>query len=185
MIFGLFTQRVDKTCLTLAGRAVESHFKCAIRSFCSMHDVCLEELDETIRQTIECQMFVVSLSTSLLNFALIEAYYSAGKASPVEGMPKIKFTHDDGRLGLREAWAVFPTCRPNLDMRYRYICVQKLNSPQEQVLWEQMERWSEYYAQQVYVYRQPLSLNWLSFVLALRNRDVPGAQRYVSDLYAD
>jgi hypothetical protein len=68
----------------------------------------------------------------------------------------------------------------NIDMRYRYIYVQKLNSPAEEDLWRQMEAWSECEVRRAFESRQGLNTDWLGFCMALREGDQDAAGRYLS-----
>jgi len=184
-LFGLFSKRADPGCLRAAGARTGFLLDESLRLFCSTREFETGIIDQTIGNIVEAQMMVVSFSTSLFNYALIDAYHDAGLADPISGMPKIKFSHDDSRAGLREAWSGFSVpARMNLDMRYRFVLVQKLMNPEEQELWGQMEMWSEHQASRHFEMQRPVSTGWAAFIAALHEGDAQSPWRILRDPYA-
>lgn len=158
-------RRANPACLDAAGRAMRKHIDQSIITATSLYQVSVDEIDLTFRQQAQAQMFAVSLATSMFNYALTDAYYDAGLAGPISGMPTIKFDHADARRALRLAWEGLPHSRLNLDMRYRYILVEGLLSADEQVLWQQMEQWSEEHSERLYRDSKPIDTHWIGFAL--------------------
>lgn len=174
--------RVDGDCLAATGEAIRQRLEDSLQTYCAVNETTIDQIDIAIRRSVEAQMMVVSLSTSLYNYCLTDAYYDAGKASMFTGMPKVRFRHDDVRSALHLAWADLPACILNLDMRYRYFYVNELASSQEQQLWARMERWSEYKAQRIFQFQQNLGLGWLNFIMALDRGDVTAVNEVLDNL---
>ena len=173
--------RVDRDCLAATGEAIRQRLEDSLQTYCAVNETTIDQIDIAIRRSVEAQMMVVSLSTSLYNYCLTDAYYDAGKASMFTGMPKVRFRHDDVRSALHLAWAGLPACLLNLDMRYRYFYVNELASPQEQQLWARMERWSQYKAERIFQFHQNLGLGWLNFIMALDRGDVTAANEVLDN----
>ena len=173
--------RVDRDCLAATGEAIRQRLEDSLQTYCAVNETTIDQIDIAIRRSVEAQMMVVSLSTSLYNYCLQDAYYDAGKASMFTGMPKVRFRHDDVRSALHAAWAGLPACLLNLDMRYRYFYVNELASPQEQQLWARMERWSQYKAERIFQFHQNLGLGWLNFIMALDRGDVTAANEVLDN----
>jgi hypothetical protein len=143
----------------------------------------VERIDEAIRAIVEAQMMVVSFTTSVLNYELIDAYYDAGLASLVTGVPKLKLTDGNARAALKTSWSLFSTVtRMNLDARYRFVRVARLMNPAEEELWSEMEIWSEYKTRDHFERKRPLSHEWAVFALALAEGDSREARRIINDI---
>lgn len=182
-MFGLGQNRVDAACMEAAGLSLKSKLDEATSRFVGERRIDVVDIDDSVRRLIESQMFMLSLSTSLLNGCLTDAYYEAGKADPLSGLPRnLKVDHDLSRAALRLSWSQFgPITRANLDTRYRYVLVSKLMSPGEAGLWAQMEAWSETAADKHFRLHQPLRLGWLDFIEALGRGDKEGAVAALRD----
>jgi hypothetical protein len=153
-----------------------------IETASSLRETTLAAIDEAVRSIFEAQMIVVSFTTSVLNYTLTDTYYDAGMASPISGMPKVKFSDHDARVALREAWSPFsPLTRMNLDTRYRFIRKGLLH-PAEQELWSEIEVWSEYKARDHFERQHQLSSDWAVFALALAEGDKQQARRIINDI---
>lgn len=176
-MFGFRQKRVDDACMEAAGLSLRSKLEEATSRFLGEHRVGVSAIDDSVRKFTESQMFVLSLSTSLFNGCLTDAYYEAGKADLMTGLPaNLKIDHDLSRATLRSAWSSFqPVTRANLDTRYRYILVSKLMSPGEASLWAHMETWSESVAHEHFRLQQPIRVGWLDFIEALGRGDKEAA----------
>ena len=177
-----FKPRPNAEAVMAAAADLDARLGEAISLYSELYRSTPEFIDESVRRLIECQMFVVSLSTSLWSGCLTDAYYDMGRANPAAGLPNIKFDHDTMRSALRRAWQNFsPVTRMNLDARYRYIYVAKLLSPAEQQLFALMEEWSEEAFSQTFRFQQPLRFGWVKFIDDLGQRDKAGALAALSD----
>lgn len=174
-MFDFLRPRADRACLLAAGNAMKSLLEESLNSGCSVYETSTADIARAINRIVEAQMAVVSLSTSLLNYCLTDAYYDAGKASPLAGMPRLRVNHDDSLAALHIAWSIFEWGKSSLDMRYRYIYVRKLNSPQEDALWQRIERWSEKQCRNTFEYQRPFDIAWVEFIHALAQADITRA----------
>lgn len=141
-----------------------------------------EQVDTGVRKIIEAQMIVVSFSTTLLNIALQDAAYDLGMVDRIKllegrnGFPKIKISDDAFRAALKTLWASFsPATRMNLDMRYRYIFVQKLNSDAEAHMYEKFNSYAVQTITNEMAHQANPDLRWLDLVRALSTDDRSGA----------
>lgn len=182
-MFGLFKQRADRNCLIMAGKSAGALLEGRINSCGLMFETDLEKIDLAIRQNSICQMLIVSLTTSLGNYTLQDAYHDAGFAGPLSPMPELKFHHDDSRLLIQHAFEFFPTCRMNLDMRYRYVMVQKLMSTAEAEIWQSFESWTGKMARTKFQYRQELDTYWIGFIERFAGGDQPAAMELMRESY--
>ena len=180
-MFNFLRPRADRNCLVAAGLAMKQHFADSLEMGCSLYETTQDEIEDTINRNVEGQMIVVSLSTSLLNYCLTDAYYDAGKASFFEGKPETRFSHDDSRLALHTAWSLFATCKANLDMRYRYIYVNKLHSHQEEALWRVLKQWSERNCRDVFEFERQFPVQWVGFIEAISKRNTDRAMEIISE----
>jgi hypothetical protein len=139
-------------------------------------------VEEAINLGIETHMFALAVTMTLLKFTIRDAYYDAGLASPIDPMPDFKMGIEEERAAIRDAWALVrnPVVRMNIDTRYRYICVNKLNTPEEDALWNQMGQWSNFEVRGSFEGKKDLSTDWLAFCEALRSGDQQAAREYLA-----
>jgi hypothetical protein len=153
-----------------------------VQLFCNIRRCEQEEVEEAINLGIETHMFALAVTMTMLNFTIQDSYFDAGLASPIDPMPDFKITADEQRAAIRDAWAFVrnPVIRMNIDTRYRYICVNKLNGPEEGVLWQQMGLWSDSEVRRSFEAKQALSTGWIAFCVALRKGDQQAARDYLA-----
>lgn len=184
-MFGLFKKRADPRLLADVAGKIREKLDTSVNRFCDSRQISSAEIGEAIRIVVDAQMFVVSFSTSLFNYCLIDACYDAGLADPLTGKLAIKLDPADARHVLRQAWSSFqPPVRANLDMRYRYMLVECLATPHEQETWERMERWSERATSDHFEMQQPLRTGWLTFIQAVGVMDIAGARAALDNPYS-
>lgn len=181
-MFGLFKKRVDPRALHSASSMACQRLGDNIRLFWNLRQCEQEQVEEAINLGIETHMFALAVTMTLLNFTIRDAYYDAALASPIDPMPDFRMTADEERAAIRDAWAFVrnPVVRMNIDTRYRYVCVNKLNSPEEDALWRQMGRWSDFAVRRSFEAKQELSTGWLAFCVALRDGDQQAAREYLT-----
>lgn len=170
-MFDFLRPRADRNCLMAAGSAMKEHLRESLHDGCSVYETTPADIAKAINGLIEAQMAVVSLSTSLLNYCLTDAYYDARKADFINGMPRLRAHHDDSLAALHIAWSVFEWGKSSLDMRYRYIYVRKLNTPQEATFWQRIEQWSERQCRNTFEYKKPLGIAWVELIHAMATPD--------------
>jgi hypothetical protein len=181
-MFGLFKKRVDPRALHSASSMACERLRANVALFCNLRRCEQDEVEEAINLGIETHMFALAVTMTLLNFTIQDAYYDAGLASPIDPMPDFRISADEERAATRDAWAFVrnSVVRMNIDTRYRYICVNKLNSPEEAALWQQMGHWSDFEVRRSIEAKQELSTGWLAFCMALRGGDQQAARDYLA-----
>ncbi|VVS99696.1 conserved hypothetical protein [Sphingomonas aurantiaca] len=142
-MFGLFKKGVDQACLQSAGQQAAIHLMRSIKLYSDLNEIDQYRIEEAINKSVEAQIITVQVALSILNYTIQDAYYEAGLASPLKGMPKFRMTTDDTRKALRLVLSGFKICKANLDMRYRYMCVANLMTDEERALDSQIAEWSQ------------------------------------------
>jgi hypothetical protein len=180
-MFGLFKKRVDPKALHSATSMACERLRGNVQLFANLRRCEQDEVEAAINLGVETHMFALSVTMTLLNFTIQDAYADAGLAGPIDPLPDFKMTPDDERTAIRDAWAFVrnSVIRMNIDARYRYICVNKLNTPEEEALWQQMTHWSDGEVRRSFEMKQDLSTDWLAFCTALRGGDQQAARDYL------
>lgn len=181
-MFGLFTPRVDHNCLQNGGEKAGRILVDSLEAGCSLYEISRTEFAEAVRRHTDCQLMVVAMTSAICGYTLQDAYYDAGLAGPLSGMPKVKFNvRTDGRAMAQAAWSQFPPCKADLDMRYRIVFSRQLSVP-EAGLWERCEDWASAAARSKFEYQQQLSPGWIRFVHDISSGDVAGAKQLLKSL---
>lgn len=145
-----------------------------------------EKIDLGVRTGVENQMMVVAFSVTLLNIAVQDVAYDTGAVDRMklmdgrDGFPKVKISDDAFRAALRDLWSDFtPATRMNLDMRYRYIFVQRLAADNEASFFQRLSDYATRSLSNEMAYGAAPDRQWLQFLSDLAGGNMDGARAFL------
>jgi len=145
-----------------------------------------EKIDLGVRAGVENQMMVVAFSVTLLNISVQDVAYDTGAVDRMklmegrDGFPKVKISDDAFRAALRDLWSSFsPATRMNLDMRYRYIFVQRLAADNEAAFFQRLTDYTTRSLTNEMAYGASPDREWLAFLSNLADGDMDGARAFL------
>ncbi len=180
MVFGLFKKRLDPRMLDLAAGLVRNRFRESLEAGCSIHCKDQKEIDETIRRSPDAQLMVLAILRPAIDFALQDAYFNSGKILSFQPLPA-KLTNDEERGAIRVAIADLPTSKANLDMKFRYMFTNKLGSPAEDALWDEMLTVSQAVVRRAYEEKKAINSFWVGVIARLSEGDADAAKRQLME----
>ena len=103
----------------------------------SIYETSLEEIDDALRRIVEAQLCFFAIFRPAYSYAIEDAYFKSGKLGFSEPLPA-SLTLEDERLGLRQSILGFPTCKSNINMRFRYMFAENLATQGEDNFWNEI-----------------------------------------------
>ena len=136
-MFGLFKKKLDPQLLALAGASAMQKIQESLESGCSLYETNEGEIDDALRHVIEAQLCFLAVFRPTFSYAVEDVYFKAGKVGFSDPLPA-QISFDDERGGLRQAISGFPTCKSNIDMRFRYMFVADVATQAEDSFWDEV-----------------------------------------------
>jgi len=137
-------------------------------------------VDRAAREIADAQVLVLAILRPTLNFALQDAYVEAGLLAPLE-----RFTADldadDERQAIRSCMAFLPTCKLNVDMRFRYLFVNDLSSPAEDESWNYTVSLCQRLVRRSFEEKAELHSFWVGVLDRIGKDDFDGASQIMSE----
>ena len=180
-MFGLFRKRIDPKLLAEATAAAAAKLRESADAGCSIYCTDLNLIDEAIRQRLDAQLLVLAVLRPVINLALQDAYFNAGLLLPLETLPA-ELTLDEERTAIRGCTMFFQTCKPNLDMRFRYMFAGDLSSSAEDELWNDMVTTIQPVVRRSFEQKANLNSFWVGAIVRLREDDIDGAQQIIDEI---
>lgn len=146
-----------------------------------------EKIDLGVRSHVENQMMVLAFTVALLNIAIQDVAYDTGAVDRLKlmegrnGFPQVSIHDDAFRAALQDVWSPFtPGTRLNLDMRYRYVLMQRAATPNEVAFFQRLSSYATRTLTDEFGHGTAPDRSWLAFLDDLANGRIDDARVFLN-----
>jgi hypothetical protein len=173
-MFGLFKKKLDRDLLAVAGAETGKKIADSLSAGISIYETSVEEIDDALRCIVEAQLCFFAIFRPAHSYGIEDAYFKSGKLGFSEPLPA-PLTVEDERLGLRQSILGFPTCKSNMDMRFRYMFAQNLATQGEDSFWNEVVTLSQPRVRQAFEQKREIHHFWVGAIARMGAGDAAGA----------